>query len=109
MTWHAVRFVYEHERSADGDAVFGETTILFQAADGNELVEKAEAYWIRHVELNPNFKRVGNLVAFTIHGSGAPAEGTEIWCELSETKMTKEAFFQTRYGQFAIEPDESET
>lgn len=108
MKWHAVRFVYEHERFSDGEATYGETIVLFDAVDADQLFDKAEQYWSRCVELNPDFKRVGNFVAFTIREGEPLAEGTEVWCELSNSKMSREEFFRTRYQQFAIEPHEPE-
>jgi hypothetical protein len=102
MTWYTVRFVYEHERDADGHATFAEAVVLFEAPDSDELIEKAESYWARCQELNPQFKRRNNLTAFTIHGDSPPGEGTEIWCELSQGKVSMDEFVQARYEQFAV-------
>ena len=108
MSWYAVRTVYEHDRDADGVATFGETIVLFEAQDHDELFRKAEDHWSRCVALNPQFKRIGKFSAFALHPDGSPAPGTEVWCELFEGRVAAEDLFQDRYTRFAIRDDDPE-
>ena len=108
MRWYGVRTVYEHARGEDGTVVFGERIILLQANSDEDLIRQAEDHWAQCVELNPGFKRLGNFAAFAINSSEPLTNGTEVWCELQEGKVSPEEFYNSRYEQFAIKPGGSD-
>ncbi len=106
--WYAMRAEYEHGRYEDGTGVFCERVLLFRSADQGDAFKQAERESDRYSELNPGFRRIGELTGNALLENQNPEHGAEVWCTLFEDKRSGEDFYHARYKSLEIPPDVTE-
>lgn len=103
MSWYAIRTVYLFDKKLDGQNVFEERVVCFEAESWEEAHSKArdeaDEYAALH-ELTAHPEQIG------YEQDGVPLiDGYELWSELFEAPMTLEAFYNRRYERFAHDPE----
>jgi hypothetical protein len=98
-----MRAVYLHGHE-DGERFYEERIVLFRADTVESAFELAERDSKRYLQLNPQFQRVGEWIAFGVHAA-ADLSGVEIWSGLSHSDLAPTDYYEARYGRFELQPD----
>jgi hypothetical protein len=109
MPWFSIRAVYIHGRDSDGSGIFAERILLFCAPDVERAFELAESESRIYLQFNPAFQRVGEWIAFSIRADGEQLNGAEIWSALSSSDMEPDQYYERRYTQFELQPEEDDS
>ena len=104
--WYAIRAVYEHGRQEDGAGVFCERLLLFRASEPEVALEQAERESTRYLELNPDFRRIGEWSVYRMLESLEPENGAEVWSMLYLDRRSGEDFYREHYKELEVPPDD---
>ena len=103
MSWWSIRAVYLHGHE-DSQRLYEERIILFQADTVESAFELAERDSKQYLQLNPQFQRVGEWIAFAVQGA-EDLSGVEIWSGLSRSDRVPTDYYEARYSRFELSPD----
>lgn len=88
MTRYSIRSLYEI--SGEGPAVaFAERIVRFDDDDPENLLDAALKEIDGFLQLNPHYRRVGELAVYKLSGS-IGSGGEEVWCMLYEAKSASD-------------------
>ena len=104
--WYAIRAVYEHGREDDGTGVFCERVLLFQAAVPEAAVEEAQRESAQYLDLNPEFRRIGEWTIVSMQENQQPRSGAEVWSMVYLDKRSGADFYHEHYKKLEMPPDD---
>ena len=106
MAWFAVRSVYLWAQRSDGNNVFEERVVVFEAPSRDEAWEKAmreaEAYRTERREVS--YVKHPDSVMYDLD-LGPYEDGAEVWSEMFQSPQSLEHFYAERYEKYEYSPE----
>ncbi|GAA5160507.1 DUF4288 domain-containing protein [Viridibacterium curvum] len=103
MPWYAIRTVYKFGEKPNGNNVFEERVVCFNAESWTDAHKKA-ALESKAYEEQGGFTSHPEQVGYEQDGENL-IDGYELWSELFESEATLEDFYSNRYAKFKYTPE----
>jgi hypothetical protein len=107
MPSYAIRTVYLFGQKADGTNVFEERVVGFAAASWDEANAKGDIESNAYAGAN-GFEAHPEQAGYELEDTDI-ADGSELWSEMFEARLSLPDFYRQRYEAFVFVPDDDDS